>query len=64
MNSPIVLRGYKRRIKGLQRRVQAEKDLNKKLALSLMLCIKALPQDSLARQIAEQDINLLKYKLG
>lgn len=56
-----VLRAYKKRAKAIQRRIQIEKDVNKRLMMLLEQATKNPISDLLRKQI-EHELECSKYK--
>jgi hypothetical protein len=61
MGNDIYLRAYKKRAKALQRRISAEKGVNKRLILLLNQCEKQMI-DGLLKDLIKHELEMLKFK--
>lgn len=61
MGNDIYLKVYKKRAKALQRRISAEKDVNKRLILLLNQCENQII-DGLLKDLVKHELEMLKYK--
>lgn len=61
MDNEIVFRGYKKKVKALQRRISVEHDVNKRLKLLLLQCEQQLPKGFIKEQV-KHELKMLKYK--
>lgn len=60
-NYPEILKNYKRQAKTLQRRIQIEKDVNRRLSLLLAQCESSV-SDGLLKKMIAQELKMLKYR--
>lgn len=61
MANEIILRAYKKREKGLQRRISAEQGVNKRLKNLLQQCEPHIPK-GLLKELIKHELEMLKYK--
>lgn len=61
MANEIILRAYKKRAKALQRRINAEQGMNKRLVLLLMQSEGQLPK-GLLKEMIKHELKMLQYK--
>lgn len=61
MGKEEAIRGYKKQIKAQKRRIQIEKDNNKRLVLLLTNCAQNLPK-GLLQELVQHELHMQKYK--